>query len=65
LHGELMSRIGKKPVDIPAGVKVEVSGQTIKITGPKGTNQRARKLLLKIHRRTAGSKRRFTGQQEL
>jgi large subunit ribosomal protein L6 len=34
-----MSRIGKKPVDVPAGVKVEVSGQIIKITGPKGTNQ--------------------------
>jgi large subunit ribosomal protein L6 len=31
-----MSRIGKKPIDIPAGVKVEVSGQTIKVTGPKG-----------------------------
>lgn len=39
MHGELMSRIGKKPVDITAGVKVEISGQTIKITGPNGTNQ--------------------------
>jgi len=36
LHGELMSRIGKKPIDIPAGVKVEISGQIIKVSGPKG-----------------------------
>ena len=31
-----MSRIGKQPVPIPAGVTVEVSGQTVKIKGPKG-----------------------------
>jgi large subunit ribosomal protein L6 len=31
-----MSRIGKKPISIPAGVKVEISGQTIKAAGPKG-----------------------------
>ncbi len=37
MYGELMSRIGKKPVDIPAGVKVEISGQMIKIAGAKGT----------------------------
>ena len=34
-----MSRIGKKPIVIPGGVKVEVQGQTIKATGPKGTLQ--------------------------
>ncbi len=32
-----MSRIGKKPVAIPKGVKVELAGQKVKITGPKGT----------------------------
>jgi large subunit ribosomal protein L6 len=32
-----MSRIGKKPIDIPAGVKVEVAGQTVKVSGPKGS----------------------------
>ncbi|ABG31064.1 50S ribosomal protein L6 [Roseobacter denitrificans] len=32
-----MSRIGKKPVDLPAGVSASVSGQTIEIKGPKGT----------------------------
>ncbi len=32
-----MSRIGKKPVDLPAGVEAKVSGQTIEVKGPKGT----------------------------
>lgn len=31
-----MSRIGKKPVSIPGGVKVAVSANTINIEGPKG-----------------------------
>ncbi len=31
-----MSRIGKKPVAVPAGVKVEVADRTIKTSGPKG-----------------------------
>ncbi|WP_420861400.1 50S ribosomal protein L6 [Algirhabdus cladophorae] len=32
-----MSRIGKKPVDLPAGVTASVSGQTVEVKGPKGT----------------------------
>ncbi|MBF9028807.1 50S ribosomal protein L6 [Rhodobacterales bacterium HKCCE3408] len=32
-----MSRIGKKPVDLPSGVEAKLSGQTIEIKGPKGT----------------------------
>jgi large subunit ribosomal protein L6 len=36
LYGKLMSRIGKKPVEIPAGVKIEQNGDNIKVTGPKG-----------------------------
>lgn len=31
-----MSRIGKKPVPIPKGVKVAVNGRTISFEGPKG-----------------------------
>lgn len=31
-----MSRIGKKNISIPTGVKVEFSGKKIKVTGPKG-----------------------------
>ena len=32
-----MSRIGKKPIAVPSGVKVEQKGRHIKINGPKGT----------------------------
>ena len=32
-----MSRIGKKPVNLPSGVSASVSGQTIEVKGPKGT----------------------------
>jgi large subunit ribosomal protein L6 len=31
-----MSRIGKKPVELPAGVSASVSGQTVEVKGPKG-----------------------------
>ena len=40
-----MSRIGRKPVEIPQGVKVEQQGQTVKISGALGT------LDLKCHER--------------
>ena len=32
-----MSRIGKKPVALPAGVTASISGQTVEVKGPKGT----------------------------
>ena len=32
-----MSRIGKAPITVPAGVDVTVSGRTISVKGPKGT----------------------------
>ena len=31
-----MSRIGKKPIAIPAGVTVTINGQDITVKGPKG-----------------------------
>lgn len=31
-----MSRIGKKPIPLPNGVDVNVSGSTVKVKGPKG-----------------------------
>lgn len=31
-----MSRIGKNPVSIPEGVTVDISGQDVKVKGPKG-----------------------------
>lgn len=38
-----MSRIGKKPITIPSGVKASLDGQALKIAGPKG------ELALMIH----------------
>jgi large subunit ribosomal protein L6 len=35
-----MSRIGKKPIAIPPGVKVALAGRTISVQGPKGSLQR-------------------------
>ncbi len=32
-----MSRIGKRPVELPSGVTASLSGQTIEVKGPKGT----------------------------
>ncbi|PZX39477.1 large subunit ribosomal protein L6 [Roseinatronobacter thiooxidans] len=32
-----MSRIGKKPVELPSSVSAQVKGQTIEVKGPKGT----------------------------
>lgn len=32
-----MSRIGKKPIAVPAGVDVKIDGSTVTVKGPKGT----------------------------
>ena len=39
-----MSRIGKKPVGVPAGVTVKVDGTTVTVKGPKG------ELVRELHR---------------
>src|SRR6516162_8633633 len=44
-----MSRIGRKPVPVPAGVKVSVADATINVEGPKGK-------LSFAHRREIGVK---------
>ena len=36
-----MSRIGKLPVPVPAGVKAELKGHHLKLTGPKGALERS------------------------
>lgn len=35
-----MSRIGKKPIAVPAGVEVKIDGHTVTVKGPKGTLSR-------------------------
>ena len=35
-----LSRIGKKPVVIPANVKIHVDGTTVRVEGPRGTQER-------------------------
>jgi large subunit ribosomal protein L6 len=32
-----MSRIGRQPIPVPAGVDVSIDGQTVTVNGPKGT----------------------------
>ena len=34
-----MSRIGKRPVELPSGVEASLSGQTITVKGPKGSRE--------------------------
>ena len=31
-----MSRVGKKPISIPAGVSVSISAESVDVKGPKG-----------------------------
>lgn len=35
-----MSRIGKQPIQLPSGVKVEIKGTHVKVTGTKGALER-------------------------
>lgn len=35
-----MSRIGRKPITVPSGVKVTIDGRTVTVAGPKGTLSR-------------------------
>lgn len=32
-----MSRLGRKPIAVPKDVKIEINGQSVKVTGPKGS----------------------------
>jgi large subunit ribosomal protein L6 len=36
-----VSRIGKKPIVVPQGVKVDIHGTTVKVKGPKGELERS------------------------
>ncbi len=43
-----MSRIGKKPILIPAGVEVKVEGRTVSVKGPKGELSRSVRSEIKV-----------------
>ncbi len=43
-----MSRIGKHPITVPAGVDVKVEGQTVTVKGPKGTLTKEFKPSMKV-----------------
>jgi large subunit ribosomal protein L6 len=43
-----MSRIGKKPIEIADGVKVEVSENEVKVSGPKGELKQALRPEIKV-----------------
>jgi large subunit ribosomal protein L6 len=66
-----MSRIGKKPIPVPDKVKVDIKGETVVVTGPKGTVsnpippgikfERKDKELLAIRQDDSGPQRAFHG----
>ena len=43
-----MSRIGKHPIAVPAGVEVKVDGTVVTVKGPKGTLTKEFKPSMKI-----------------
>ena len=45
-----MSRIGKKPIEIPSGVTVDIAGSTIKVVGPKGELSRSLPYQVKVEK---------------
>jgi len=66
-----MSRIGKKPIPVPDKVKVDIKGDTVVVTGPKGsvTNpippgirfEQKEKQVLAIRKDDSGPQRAFHG----
>jgi large subunit ribosomal protein L6 len=50
-----MSRIGKIPVPVPAGVEVTIEGQVVTVTGPKGTLSHRVAVPITVERRDDGA----------
>jgi large subunit ribosomal protein L6 len=50
-----MSRIGKQPVPVPAGVDVTIDGQTVSVKGPKGALELAIAEPITVSRDDAGA----------
>ena len=51
-----MSRIGKKSIDIPGGVKVELKGLSVKVSGPLGQLQMEHHPRIKVKVDSSGEK---------
>ncbi len=62
-----MSRIGKRPIEIPVGITLEIKDENLKVTGPKGTldlklnreinvEQKDNQVLVSIRQETATGK---------
>jgi large subunit ribosomal protein L6 len=49
-----VSRVGKKPIPVPAGVTIKVDGRAVSVTGPKGT------LATEVHPAVAATKSEIT-----
>ncbi len=43
-----MSRIGKQPITIPAGIEVKIEGTKVSVKGPKGTLEKEINPLIKV-----------------
>jgi large subunit ribosomal protein L6 len=50
-----MSRIGKQPIPVPAGVEVMIDGQSVSVKGPKGSLELSVAEPIKVSRNDAGS----------
>lgn len=57
-----MSRVGKKPIEIPSGVNVEVAGNIVKVSGPKGNLEQ--KLPPNVSAKVEGKEVVFTPARE-
>ncbi len=49
-----MSRVANKPISLPKGVEVTISGQAVTIKGPKGTMQHTIPAAVKVTKETDG-----------
>ena len=43
-----MSRIGKRPIEMPAGVSIDINGQAVTVKGPKGSLSRTLPAEMKV-----------------
>ena len=50
-----MSRIGKQPITVPAGVDVAIDGRTVRVKGPKGTLSHTVPEPITVHRAEDGT----------